>query len=432
MNKNPVLSLLFLMIALNPLPESCAEEYEILQLTHNSHYEFGPQINNTGWVAWTGDTDSGTQVFLYDGASIRQITEGDQGGTYLQINDRGWLAWQSGPTSEERIHIYDGTSVNTLPEIEGYRIGYPQLNNLGQVLTWGNDDSDREIFLFEDMQAIQLTDNDHTDLLPQLNDNGWAVWVGHDGSDHEIFLYNGTDVVQLTDNDDCDYGPHLSNNGHVVWSQRMEEAWIHDVFLHDGSETIRLTDDGSGGEFPQVNDNGQVAWCRLDEGDYEIFFHDGDRVIQITDNDYDDGGFFLEDSPRINNSGHIVWATNTNPSRIFLYNGEQPIKLAGNSADFYNPPGMNDHGAVVWEDRLDGTGVYEIVLALPGPSPWGPASQMGTSTSVRSSVVNCVLLILVPGTVLLLIRRWTWAVPEATADSRFYHLSSPENPSQTR
>ena len=67
--------------------------------------------------------------------------------------------------------------------------GAPQINNNGDVVWSGYDDSYEEIFLYDGTSTRQLTDNHHSRAGGhQINNNGEVVWYGYDGSDHEIFL----------------------------------------------------------------------------------------------------------------------------------------------------------------------------------------------------------------------------------------------------
>jgi len=48
----------------------------------------------------------------------------------------------------------------------------------------------------------QLTDNDFIDGSPHINNLGQVVWAGFDGHDYEIFLYDGVQIIQISNNDD--------------------------------------------------------------------------------------------------------------------------------------------------------------------------------------------------------------------------------------
>jgi len=117
---------------------------------------------------------------------------------------------------------------------------------------------DYEIFLYDGMGTVQLTNNDHDDEYPRIYSSN-VVWIGGDGHDCEIFLYDGSTITQITDNDEDD-------------------------------------------KFAQVYGS-NVIWYGWDGNDTEIFLFDGSDTIQLTDNDYDDK---LERYPQIS-AEMIVW-----------------------------------------------------------------------------------------------------------------------------
>ena len=46
----------------------------------------------------------------------------------------------------------------------------------------------------------KISRNPYEDANPKINNNGYVVWEGYDGTDWEIFLYDGIETIQLTDN----------------------------------------------------------------------------------------------------------------------------------------------------------------------------------------------------------------------------------------
>jgi hypothetical protein len=72
----------------------------------------------------------------------------------------------------------------------------------------------------------RLTDNNYADGSPNINNHGQVVWFGFDGHDYEIFLYDGVQISQLTNNDDTDLRPVINNNGQVVWESEIGNSEI--------------------------------------------------------------------------------------------------------------------------------------------------------------------------------------------------------------
>jgi hypothetical protein len=63
--------------------------------------------------------------------------------------------------------------------------------------------------------VTQLTDNDYNDFAPHVDDSN-VVWYGHDGNDYEIFLYDGSITTQLTNNSYDDHLPQIDGSN-VAW-----------------------------------------------------------------------------------------------------------------------------------------------------------------------------------------------------------------------
>jgi hypothetical protein len=120
------------------------------QLTNDSYPQLNPQINDNGYVVWSGYDGPGDEIFLYDGTSTTQLTNNSYADRFPQINDNGYVAWERWLTgSDSEILLYDGTS------------------------------------------TTQLTNNAYNDKSPQMNANGYVVWAagsGNAGSDWEIFM----------------------------------------------------------------------------------------------------------------------------------------------------------------------------------------------------------------------------------------------------
>lgn len=227
----------------------------VIQLTDNDRIDRFAQINDSGTVAWYG-----LGVWLYDGASTIQIAA--DGGVGVQLNNNGEAVWEGGDGSDTEIFLYDGSGVTQITD-NVFDDHDPQINDSGLVMWWGQThaDSDYEIFRYEDGEITQITDNDYTDWRPRINNSGQAVWVGilelH--GDREIFCYDGTGITRVTDNEGTDYHPQINDNGLVVWEGQGLNGHF-DIFLDDGTETAQLSMSGLPDEWPQINNADHVIW----------------------------------------------------------------------------------------------------------------------------------------------------------------------------
>jgi len=58
-------------------------------ITNNSYDDYGPQINNNGYVVWYGWDGTDYEIFLYNGTTTTQLTNNSYGDYFPQINDNG-------------------------------------------------------------------------------------------------------------------------------------------------------------------------------------------------------------------------------------------------------------------------------------------------------------------------------------------------------
>jgi len=277
-----------------------------------------------------------------------QLTDNTSPDEYPQINASGQVVWYGFDGSDNEIFFYDGTEITQLTN-NSYNDVWPQINASGQVVWVGYDGSDYEIFFYDGSTVTQLTSNTYNDEYPQINASGQVVWQSKGGSDngpdYEISFYDGSTITQLTDNTVRDEYPQINASGQVVWV-----GWYgsdYEIFFYDGSTITQLTNNSYRKQYPQINDSGHVVWYGYDGTDYEIFFYDGSTVIPLTDNTDDDK------YPQINACGHVVWVgSDATDFKVFYYDGNTVTQLTENTDDDWNPQ-INDSGQVVW-DGYDG------------------------------------------------------------------------------
>ena len=160
----------------------------------------------------------------------------------------------------------------------------PQINDNGEVVWWGYDGDDHEIFLYSGASTTQLTNNTSNDMQPQINDSGWVGRFEDDGQDFEIILYDGTTTIQLTNNSYWDRFPQMRNNiGQVVW-----EGDKRDIFLDDGFSITRFSNHSFriyDSPYPQINNNGEIIWRGWDGSNYEVFIASPSDCVVDDDGD---------------------------------------------------------------------------------------------------------------------------------------------------
>jgi len=264
---------------------------DIIKLKDNNFNDLSLELNNSGQVAWHQERNPilDNEAYFYDGTNVTNISNNPNNDDEdVDMNNSGYVVWQLDIASEDvGIPLYDGTGI-TLLSGNATANWKPQINNNGYVTWYGYLGG---IWLYDGVTSIEIST---AGFRSHINDHGNVVWYESDGMDTEIFLYNGMDTIQITDNTWDDKYPLISNNGHVVWrTGNSNRTW-----LYDGVTSIEI---GLGGTKHHINNNGQVVWEVDDGSGHEIFLYDGISTIQITDNSYDDHG------PKINDDGQIVW-----------------------------------------------------------------------------------------------------------------------------
>ena len=251
---------------------------------------------------------------------------------------------------------------------------FPRINNRGQIVfTAWVDTSSRlteEIFLYDNGELIQLTDDEIQDVGPDINDEGTIVWCRGLGPIHpsagepslEIVMYRNGEITRLTDNFEFDIGPRINNLGQVVWC-RCHEVYacggpLIDIFMFDGKSIIQITSDAIPeqveNQSPEINDFGQIVWTRYDFCDpppgynfrSKIMMYSGGVTTELTT------GQFAPLAADINNRGQVVWSfrdTTTGKRVIELWEAGLTTVVT----DDGDCPAINDHSDIAfqrWDD----------------------------------------------------------------------------------
>ena len=99
---------------------------------------FSHELNDNGQVVWSGYVGEKTEIFLYDGTSIRRLTENDLWEHSPKLNNCGQVTWISNRDgSDTTVNLFDGASTTPL---SGSHCGCQQMNDQGQIV-WSCDES---------------------------------------------------------------------------------------------------------------------------------------------------------------------------------------------------------------------------------------------------------------------------------------------------
>ncbi len=346
-------------------------------------------LNLTAATTYTlGTNSTATLTITDDDLVVTQLTNDSDDDRSPQISGNN-VVWYGVDGTDYEIYLYNGTSTTQLtnnssddydPKISGNNVVWQGVNG------W-----DREIFFYNGISTIQLTNNSFDDYDPKISGNN-VVWHGWDGRDSEIFFYNGISTTQLTNNSYEDFIPAISGKN-VVWQGFIGIGFNgidSEIFFYNGTSTIQLTNNSYDDYDPKISGN-NVVWYGWDGTDYEIYLYNGTSTTQLTNNDYPD------DSPQISGN-NIVWTgyDGADPE-IFFYNGTSIIKLTDNDYRDYSPQ-ISSNNVVWWS--WDGTDseIYQTNLdpkilptitvvatdANAGETVAGTTPNLGVFTLTRS------------------------------------------------
>ncbi len=266
-------------------------------------------------------------LFVYTiGSGTRPLTsntrkdnnlEGISGRNIIYTNNDG----------DPEIYLYDGVSVipltnNTTNDIFRGLFGDYLVIQGSPGIGLGTDQELLLSNLNNPQSFIQLTTNNtyspnNSSSFVRILANGVIGFVSNQSGDTDIYVYNpnGTEpALNLTNDSDADNGFESPSSpdtdepispNYFVWKNNGE------LFAHNGFGTIQLTNNGqSEDELLDFSGRNIIYRSRIGQ-DYELFVFNGNQVIQLTNNDTDD--VYLKSE-----GDTITWRNNDG---IYLYNG---------------------------------------------------------------------------------------------------------------
>jgi hypothetical protein len=324
------------LIVMGGYAKAADEPFVINTVPAYSHSNHHPDISGTN-VVWYG-IDGDYEIFLYNGTEVENITDNDSDDRYPVVSGSN-IAWLGRDSNNRwQIFLYDGATIsqisNNPPSAFGDTV-LPSPDISGTNIVWSGydpDGDDFEIFLYNGTEIVQITDNDSEDRQPVVSGTNVA-WSGWDGNDFEIFLYNGTEIVQITDNDSHDEDLNIDGS-RIVW-EGAGTSWT-EIFLYDGVTTTQITNNSLQDNGPAISGS-YIVWMRAfstQVNDYEIFFYDGTTEYRVTNNNVPDGGRrAISGASFVWESGGILLGTFHPPQSCSAGQSSDP---SGNSKTTYN------------------------------------------------------------------------------------------------
>lgn len=201
------------------------------QITHSPYGSPNPDIDENGHIIFRTaiNTGSPTRIELWDGSQIIQLpTNTSLYNRSPRINELGtkavWNTVSAGDPDIADVSYYDGSQTIVLSDGTGNYIYYDISDDTvawtgkGNVYYWDGSfsGSSPNITVFANILK-------EYSAIPKLYGNK-LVFEGFDGNDNEIFLYDGIEIVQITDNTYDDYQPNIFEDT-IVWSGAVQSRY---------------------------------------------------------------------------------------------------------------------------------------------------------------------------------------------------------------
>ena len=161
----------------------------------------------------------------------------------------------------------------------------------------------------EGFEMVVLRTTTKTPFIPDINNQSQVVWSeGMAPKVNNVFLWENGEITQITDDSHYDGRPTINNNGMIAWMRGQGPSPPWEIAIYQDGVISTIPNPAPGGAIhePHINDQGDVLWeVHLDGqlgGPEQLFLYDGKTVTQFTDNN------LANISENINNRGDILWS----------------------------------------------------------------------------------------------------------------------------
>ncbi|MGL1934486.1 MAG: RICIN domain-containing protein [Fibrobacterales bacterium] len=249
-------------------------------------FSMGPMDLDNGQFVFTSYDGDDSEIMLYDGSNLIQITDNDRDDTSPKISN-GEIVWVSYdyPTPGSFIHHYSNGVTTTISDIGTN--DKPDIENGTIVWQGPGIEDETDIFRYKDGITKNLSVSGYHDQEPQISEGqvAWKSRYYHFTAEKvniehfEIMFYDGQTTTSIT-SQDLNYDDFDLNNGEIAISAYSKEDYIGSIHHWDGIalHTISNNDDGTSRRSPMV-ENGLIVW---DEWSSE----NGSRIMTARKTDF--------------------------------------------------------------------------------------------------------------------------------------------------
>jgi len=245
----------------------------------------------------SGDVDSTT---VEDGTFAQGATSGKTGSTTADVSGEVPVASQassSASTTQPTIvgmaiddtnkYIFGEGDCTLVADGEFYCVAdSPQKQMTGDPRVYAEKDrqGDREIYYFDGIEVVRITNNSYDDFAPVFDDlTKRIVWQANINDRLQIMYHEipTNTTRQVTESRQNSSNPHIQGDL-VVWQEWVDTNWEVYMINIDTPSTFeleRLTDNAVHDMFPQMYDN-LLTWQRERGDSWEVIVYDLRTGIQ--------------------------------------------------------------------------------------------------------------------------------------------------------
>jgi beta propeller repeat protein len=320
------------------------QHWQVTQITDGSQRVQYPSVSGSS-VVWQQHDGHDWEIHLYDGSTIKQLTDNDVNDTIPDVAD-GHVAWYRGEYDDTDI-VYDGTTIvagvknqtdmklepggliwsaATAPDfvhhvylfdgtvtkrlsVDGTMHNHnPDMS--GDKVVWSSfKKSENSAYLYDGANTVELPENVGLGQVPRISGNNIVgVGIDADGGHDQVFLYDGVTNKPLGNTSGHDILPRIAGEN-VAWSSCVNS--VCEIFTYQDGQAKQLSFNSVRTYAPLVSEF-FVFFNVYNGSDFEIFIYDGVNTVQFTDNDVNDTLY--------DNSGNtFVWTrSDRKGSQIFM------------------------------------------------------------------------------------------------------------------
>ena len=171
------------------------QKWQVTAITDGSQRVQYPRVSGSS-VAWQQYDGHDWEIYLYDGSTIKQLTDNDVDDTVPDVSN-GHVAWYRGEYDDTDI-VYDGTTI-----MEGVKNTTDMKLEPGGLI-WSAATAPNfldHVYLFDGTATKRLSiDGTMYNHNPDMSGQK-VVWSSFKNGENSAYLYDGTSSVQLPERD---------------------------------------------------------------------------------------------------------------------------------------------------------------------------------------------------------------------------------------